>query len=74
MKLYGKPWGGIWPQKIRGGFYQKNNYMLNKTVKMYKIRGYIVKNAKKGQKGIAKFLIMMYNKLVWGTLFVVQNA
>ena len=48
--------------------------MLNKTVKIYNIRGYIVKNAKKGEKGIAKSFIMMYNKLVWKTAFVVQVA
>jgi len=48
--------------------------MLNKTVKIYNIRGRIVKNAKKGQKGIAKLFIMMYNKLVWRTAIVVQVA
>ena len=46
--------------------------MLGKTAKIYNIKGYIVKNAKKGQKGIAKFFIMMYNKFVWKTAFVVQ--
>lgn len=38
--------------------------MFDKTEKIYKIRGCIVKNAKKRQKGIAKWFIMMYNKSV----------